>query len=67
MVFWAGFTFWRSFKMKPLSEQEDWIHKDHYLQQSMDMADNFKGGAVDRAIKVHLMFGLKGIDTSDTD
>ena len=37
------------------------------MQKSFEIGDNYNQGAENGAIKVHLMFGLKGIDKEGLD
>ena len=62
VIAWAAFAIWRAILMGPLTETENYLPESHYLSQAFDMADKYYAGDDESAIKVHLMFGIKGID-----
>lgn len=55
-------------QLAPLSEQEQWLPDDHFITRTLDLLDHkFVRSEFDNTIKVHIVWGISGIDRSDTD
>lgn len=56
---------WWASQLEPPLETEKWMPSNHMMEEAFDMNDEFFSGSADSYAKLHVVWGMKGLNEKD--